>query len=1338
MKSGPLPINLKYFNWVYFRLLILVILTVNSVISYADTHTWVPTAGGAWTTATNWSPAGLPVAGDDVIINNDQTANITAVPNLNLNSLTVNGTCNLIGSGGGTTLTIGGAAGTDFTILTGKTMTIGANLNISLAANAASTINGTLVISTGRVFNINGNGIVTTVSGTIQAFGSVTSTNPARLIFQTGSTYNHATNGGTVPTATWADGSTCLITGVVATPPAAASLGQSFYNLRWNNPGQTYDPTTGSLTAGADYKIRGTFTFENSGTGSNVWPSLNCTVANYVHTGGIDRLSYTNPRTHTIGSISVTGGITDFTQSTGSPVINISGNVYVTGGTLTASGAGSSATINLVGPGIQTFTSGGVFSGALYWNIQSGSTVDFGTSVLSGSAASTFTLFAGGSIITANVNGLTTTGANGSVQVGGTRLYSPGANYEYNGPVAQVTGNGLTGATNLTIDNIEGVTLSGNVAVTGTLNFINGLVTTGANTLSMDQFAAISGADLGTYVNGNLQWNIGTGAQIKVFEIGDANRYAPLTVIFGSVTTAGTLTGSTRGVAHPNLATSPVSSTKYVRRYYTLTNGGVAFNNANVILNWGISDLQGFPDYTKFIIGLYNSGWTSPTFSGRTSTSIHATNLTFFGDLVVGETSCVAPVITGGPASQTVTYGTDATFTVTAAGSGVTYKWQEDKGSGFADLTDGGIYSGSATSALKLTNPAVSLSGYKYRCILTGNCGSPLPTATSPGAPLTVTAKDLIVTGLTALNKVYDANNTATLGGTAVITVIGTDVVNLGGIAAGTFSDKNVGTAKPITVTGLTISGANAANYNLIQQTGLTADISRADLTLGGLSALNKVYDANTSAVLSGLASITVLGSDVVIINGIATGSFADKNVGTGKAVTVAGLTLSGTDAGNYNLIRQLGLTADITKANLTVNGLKALNKVYDANTSASIAGLAVVNGLGGDVVTVGGTPTGTFNDKNVGTAKPVTVSGIIISGADADNYTLIQQTGLSADITKANLLVTGLIASNKVYDATATATLIGTVVISGALGTDVVTISGTITGSFADKNVGTGKTVSVAGSLLSGADAGNYTLFQPSLTADITPKALTITADNKIKIYITPNPALTMSFSGFVGGDNASSITIPAISTSAVFGSSVGSYPITLSGGSAANYTLTLVNGILIISRALQTITFTDIPTGLRMTQQYQLEASASSGLPIVFVSSDPTIVSISGNIINVLRDGTVTITASQSGDNNWNPAGSVIKTVVTLPTFDNINSLFTPNNDGVNDYWYIPNLEQYGKLQVTVYNRFGQAVFKSDSYNNDWDGTWNGYQLPSASYYYIMKSSVKGVIKGVVNIVR
>jgi gliding motility-associated-like protein len=72
------------------------------------------------------------------------------------------------------------------------------------------------------------------------------------------------------------------------------------------------------------------------------------------------------------------------------------------------------------------------------------------------------------------------------------------------------------------------------------------------------------------------------------------------------------------------------------------------------------------------------------------------------------------------------------------------------------------------------------------------------------------------------------------------------------------------------------------------------------------------------------------------------------------------------------------------------------------------------------------------------------------------------------------------------------------------------------------------------------------------------------------------------------------------------------------------------------------------------------------------------------------------------------------------------------------MNDYWYIPDLDQYGSVEVTVYNRFGQVVYRSEGYKNDWDGTYNGNPLPSAAYYYIIKSSEKGFIKGVVNIVR
>ncbi|MFX5595006.1 YDG domain-containing protein, partial [Acinetobacter baumannii] len=90
-----------------------------------------------------------------------------------------------------------------------------------------------------------------------------------------------------------------------------------------------------------------------------------------------------------------------------------------------------------------------------------------------------------------------------------------------------------------------------------------------------------------------------------------------------------------------------------------------------------------------------------------------------------------------------------------------------------------------------------------------------------------------------------------------------------------------------------------AGNYNLVQPTGLSATISKANLTVSGLTANNKTYDGTTAATLSGTASVTALGSDTVSVTGTGTASFADKNVGTGKGVTVSGYTLAGTDAGN-------------------------------------------------------------------------------------------------------------------------------------------------------------------------------------------------------------------------------------------------------------------------------------------------------------------------------------------------------------------------------------------------------------------------------------------------------
>jgi gliding motility-associated-like protein len=617
----------------------------------------------------------------------------------------------------------------------------------------------------------------------------------------------------------------------------------------------------------------------------------------------------------------------------------------------------------------------------------------------------------------------------------------------------------------------------------------------------------------------------------------------------------------------------------------------------------------------------------------------------------------------------------------------------------------------------------------------------------APTAIADITANVLTIGGtFTANNKVYDATTSATilLNNLTLLTIAGNDNVTLTAVA--TFSDMVVGQGKTVSLTGSSISGSDASNYtlSLIGAPTTTANIAESALTVTGVTAGNKVYDGTTTATLniSGATLVGFIGGDFVTLesSGV-TGTFVDKNVGSGKVVIITGFALSGPDAAKYTLI-QPTVAADITSIGLTITGETANNKIYDGTTMATLntENAILVGVLDGDAVNLVSTgATGTFADRNIGTGKVVSTTGSTLGGADAGNYTLTQPI-LSADITSAALIISGVTANNKIYDGSTLATLnVGNASLVGVFGTDVVTlITVDASGAFMDKNAGTAKPVSTSGFTLAGADAGNYTFTQPELIADIQPKEVTITANDLTKTYGT---ALTFegtefSINGLVQGDVIPGITLTSTGASAL--ADAGTYPIIVFGGSDSNYNFIYMDGVLTVNKADQVITFATIPTELRMTQNYQLDATASSGLPVSFVISDPNIGSVNGNTLLINQDGNFTITASQEGDKNWNPAQDVSQSIIALPTFDHITSLFTPNNDGMNDYWYIPHLVDYGKLQVTVYNRYGQAVYRSDSYKNDWDGTWNGYPLPSASYYYIIKSSTKGIIKGVVNIVR
>lgn len=158
-----------------------------------------------------------------------------------------------------------------------------------------------------------------------------------------------------------------------------------------------------------------------------------------------------------------------------------------------------------------------------------------------------------------------------------------------------------------------------------------------------------------------------------------------------------------------------------------------------------------------------------------------------------------------------------------------------------------------------------------------------------------------------------------------------------------------------------------------------------------------------SSSVLSGHAAATP-------------GSFSFENP---ESTSTAGVVnqyvlFTPEDTSTYSSIRK-ELSITVNKIELNITGISVSGKFFDGNNNAAIEGTAILNGvLPGDeeTVTLTGTPSAKFADASVGTDKPVTVTGYIISGPAAENYSIKQPVGLTADIKVAPPMKTPVITS--------------------------------------------------------------------------------------------------------------------------------------------------------------------------------------------------------------------------------------------------------------------------------------------------------------------------------------
>ncbi|TCC91080.1 MBG domain-containing protein [Pedobacter hiemivivus] len=590
-------------------------------------------------------------------------------------------------------------------------------------------------------------------------------------------------------------------------------------------------------------------------------------------------------------------------------------------------------------------------------------------------------------------------------------------------------------------------------------------------------------------------------------------------------------------------------------------------------------------------------------------------------------------------------------------------------GKGTATLTLGGLtqtYDGTAKSATVTTNPA-GLSGVS----ITYDGSVTLPTAAGTYAVVaSLSNADYIAADATGSLVIGKGTATLTLSGliatydgTGKSATVTTNPVGLSGVsitydglstlptAAGTYAVVVSLTNANYTAadaTGSLVIGKGTATLalnNLSQTYDGTGKSATVTTNPVGLSGVSITYDgsatlptvAGTYAVVASLSNANYTAADATgsLVIGKGTATLALSNLsqtydGTGKSATVTtnpvglsgvSITYDGsatlpTAAGTYAVV------ASLNNANYTA--LDATGSLVIGKGTATLA----LSNLSQTYDGIGKTATATTSPAGLsgisitydGSAILPTAAGTyaVVASLNNVNYTATNATG-SLIIGKGTATIT-LNNLSQTYDGTAkSATAVTnpsglsgvTFTYNGSATLPILAGTYTVVASLTNSNY---TATNATGSLVIGKAVATLALSNLSQSYDGTAKTITVTT----------NPANLMGVTVTYNGGN-----VPP--------TSAGAHTVEASLVNA-NYTATNVTGILTIGNINQTISFAALADKLSTDPVFTLNATASSGLIVTYSSSDPTIARIiNGNQVELLKAGTVSITASQAGNVNY-----------------------------------------------------------------------------------------------------
>ena len=431
-------------------------------------------------------------------------------------------------------------------------------------------------------------------------------------------------------------------------------------------------------------------------------------------------------------------------------------------------------------------------------------------------------------------------------------------------------------------------------------------------------------------------------------------------------------------------------------------------------------------------------------------------------------------------------------------------------------------------------------------------------------------------------------NNSATYDGMAKKVTIG-DVSNAPGVGtmsklavSYTDSASNTTTSSPINAGTYVATSTITWNGNVvgvktenltIAQRETTATYTLTD-TARNYNGSNDCSDY-VSCALSNLVDGDNIGLAVVATT-------ADANVGANKALSISA-TLNGTSSVNYAFTNPTDNTKTFTINTAPVEVVfEVANKPYDGNATASVT-VGSITGLIGTESILYNDLSATYADKYAGDNKKVTLTNPVATAGEGTsllNYSITtNKDSLTANISKIELTIDYLLTTSKVYDGNVTAS-VSDVQASGYIGDDNTRLSISVTATYDDSNASINRIISIVVAV-SGTESINYWTEDPEDVSGIIEKRyLTITADDKTKVYGEATPASSYSVSAtngdndgtFVTADDESAsnitITIPSVTNA-------GNYTISATvENNNENYYLSAVEGSYTITKRPVTVT--------------------------------------------------------------------------------------------------------------------------------------------------------------------